>query len=139
MSELTAEFDTIIGQIESAVTNGLYGIMRDGLMEELGKKAREKVYTYNAAPYFMAKRRYEIADKDNFSFEVGGMTLRATNLTALQCGEAGEVDIVELGAGWHQPGPRPFMELGLSDYVWARGSEDLVTVLQDAGFDAHVG
>lgn len=138
MSGLTEELEPIINGIRSAVTDGLYGIMFDGLMEELGKSAIKRVYSYQGVDYYMQKRRYMIADESNMSREVNGLTLSVTNKTSLQCGEAGEVDIVEEGSsGWNQPGPRPFMEEGLQNYVAGRASDDLVAVLQSAGFDAH--
>ena len=137
MSELSQDFETIISQIRGAVTNALYGEMYNGLMDELDKSARKNVYSYNAEPYFMMKRRYMIADGSNMSREVAGTTLIVENKTALQCGEAGEVNIVEEGAGWNQPGPRPFMEEGLQNYASGRASDDLVYALQGAGFDAH--
>lgn len=138
MGELSQDFEVIISQIKGAVTDALYGVMYNGLMDELNKSARKNVYSYGAAPYFMEKRRYMIADKSNMRREVSGTTLVVENVTALQCGEAGEVNIVEEGAGWNQPGPRPFMEEGLQNYVSGRASDDLAYALQNAGFNAQI-
>ena len=130
------DYSQFMTELERAIQNALYTNMRDGLIESIAKSARKNVYSYQAQPYFMAKRRYMIADRENMTSSVNGTTLTLTNRTSLQCGEAGEVDIVEEGnPAWRQPGPRPFMEEGLQNYVNSGMAEQhLRWSLEDQGF-----
>lgn len=140
MSELTDDFQTLIDGIEAAASNALDTVMYDGLLEELNKAAIQRVYSYpNKSEYFAAKRRYTIADRDNMLRRGSGLTMIVENKAITQSGEAGEVNWVEEGLHQDGAGARPFMELGLENYVWGRASEDLVFALQQAGYDAHVG
>ena len=137
-NEIMNDYMNFMSDLENAIQRALYTTVRAGLVEELGKSARANVYSYPAQPFFLEKRRYEIADLDNFTTDVSGTTLILENKTALQCGEAGEVNIVEEGsAGWNQPGPRPFMEEGLQAYVSSGQAErDLMRSLAEQGFSA---
>ena len=141
MGDLLNDFQEAIRGIEGTVRDALNGFMYRGLLEELQKAARQKVYDYPAKPYFKAKRRMMIADEENVaSKDVDGTTLTVKFDTHLQIGEAGEIGIVEEGLrGWGQPYPRPFMETGLEEYAWGRADGDLAFALQQAGYDAHVG
>lgn len=141
MGVVAGEFEILMARLTGATQEALRGIMYTGLLEALQKAARERVYSYAAAPYMLAQRRYMIADESNVaSKDVIGTTLQVKYDTHLQIGESGEIPIVEEGVrGWYQPGARPFMEYGLSEYAGGRASGDLVSELQAAGFDAYVG
>lgn len=136
---LTEEFMTLVNRVESTAETALNGIMKDHLIESLAQSARDHVYNYPAKQFFMAKRRYMIADETNMLDRGSGLTLILENQTHLQKGDAGEVNIVEEGMkSYNQPYPRPFMEEGLTKYAAGAASEDLVGELLAAGFDAHV-
>lgn len=130
------DYSTFMNELESAIQSALYGSVRDGLIESIGRSAEENVYSYDAAPHFMAKRRGEIGGRENMLTDVYGTTLVLKNKTVLQNGEPNEVDIVESGnPAWHQPGPRPFMEEGLQNYVGSGKAEaDLYQELFARGF-----
>lgn len=135
------DYNTFMDELESAIQSALYGTMRDELIESIAKSARKNVYSYKAQPFFMEQRRYEIADPDNFSsLKSYGTTLVLENREHLRNGEAGEVDIVESGdSRWHQPGPRPFMEEGLQNYVDSGQAErDLKWELAHRGFTVRM-
>ena len=135
LNGMSEDYNTFMNDLEYAIQQALYTRVRDGLIESLAKSARANVYSYPAKPYYMAKRRYMIADRENMSTLVNGTTLTLKNITVLQCGEPNEVDIVESGAHeWRQPGPRPFMEEGLQEYASSKALSDLTTSLLEQGF-----
>lgn len=141
MGILTEQLDPIIKQIESAADNALLTTMHDGLIQALYDASFEIVYSYpNRSEFFAAKRRYTIADESNFVITDGGsLVLKLRNKAVTQGGEPGEINWVETGFRQDGAGARPFMDYGLAVYARGRASEDLVSALQAAGFDAHVG
>ena len=141
MAGLMGEFESVMAQVIDAVQVALGGPIREGLMREIAKYAEENVYSYGAAPYFMAKRRHSLDDISKYEKTVGDLSLTIDGSgIALQLGVGGEVDIVETGAGWHQPGARPYMNEALENYV-ASGEADraLAMALAGMGFSASVG
>ena len=141
MAGLKEEFDAAMEQVRSAVQLALGGPIRDGLEAEIAKYAEQNVYSYEAAPYFMEKRRYSLDNKANYDVTVGDLyiTIDGSGIS-LQYGTPVEIDIVEQGAGWHQPYPRPYMNEALENYI-ASGEADkaLAYYLQGSGFEATVG
>lgn len=138
---LQGELDAVMGEVISAVQLALGGPIREGLEAEIAKYAERNVYSYPAAPYFKAKRRGSLENKGEYDVTVGDLSITIDGSgIALQYGVGGEVDIVEQGAGWQQPGPRPYMNEALQNYI-ASGEADraLATVLQGSGFSASVG
>lgn len=141
MAGLKEEFDAAMEQVRSAVQLALGGPIREGLEAEIAKYAEQNVYSYEAAPYFMEKRRYSLDNKANYDVTVGDLyiTIDGSGIS-LAYGTPGEIDIVEQGAGWHQPYPRPYMNEALENYI-ASGEADkaLAYYLQGSGFEATVG
>lgn len=142
ISILLSDYESVKGAVISAVQSALAGPIREGLEAEIAKFAEQNVYSYNAAPFFMAKRRHSLSNvKGNYDVTISDLsiTIDGSNI-ALQYGVGGEVDIVEQGAGWHQPGPRPYMDEALQNYI-ASGQADqaLATALSGMGFEATVG
>lgn len=139
---LIEDFEAIMGQVTSAVQSALAGPIREGLEAEIAKYALQNVYSYDAAPYFKEKRRFSLSQvQANYDVSISDMSLTIDGSgIALQYGVGGEVDIVEQGAGWHQPGPRPYMDEALQNYI-ASGEADraLATALAGMGFEATVG
>ena len=137
---LEEEYDAALREIISAVQTALGGPIRLGLEAEIAKYAEQNVYSYQASPYFMQKRRYSLDNKANYDVTVGDLyiTIDGSGI-ALQRGDPGEIDIVEQGAGWHQPGPRPYMDEALQNYI-ASGEADraLASALAGTGFEATV-
>lgn len=141
MSGLEDEYDAVMREVISAVQLALGGPIREGLEAEISKYAERNVYSYQAAPYFMEKRRYSLDNKASYDVTVGDLyiTIDGSGIS-LQNGVPGEIDIVEQGAGWHQPGPRPYMDEALQNYI-ASGEADraLASALLGTGFEATVG
>lgn len=141
MAGLMAEYQRVMAQVMDAVQVALGGPIREGLMREIAKYAEMNVYSYAAAPYFMAKRRYSLSDIGKYEKTVGDLSLTIDGSgIALAYGVGGEIDIVETGAGWHQPGARPYMNEALENYV-ASGEADraLAQALSGMGFSASAG
>lgn len=139
--ELSAEFDNIMGQVTAAVQSALAGPIREGLEAEVAKYAEQNVYSYPAAPYFMAKRRYSLDNKGQYDVTITDMSITIDGSEiSFQDGTPGEIDIVEKGAGRQQPYPRPYMDEALQNYI-ASGEADraLATALAGMGFEATVG
>lgn len=142
VSILLPDYERVIGEVKSAVQSALAGPIREGLEAEIAKYALQNVYRYDAAPYFKAKRRFSLSQvQANYDVSISDMSLTIDGSgIALQYGVGGEVDIVEKGAGWHQPRPRPYMDEALQNYI-ASGQADqaLATALAGFGFSASVG
>lgn len=138
---LQGEYDAAMAQVISAVQLALGGPIREGLEAEIAKYAEQNVYSYDAAPYFKEQRRYSLDNKANYDVTVGDLSITIDGSgISLAYGTPGEIDIVEKGAGWHQPYPRPYMNEALENYV-ASGEADraLAYYLQGSGFEATVG
>lgn len=140
MAILEAEIYGVISEIEAAIQTALGTTMKDGLLREIKKKAEENVYSYSATAWAMSSRRGMIGDLGNMDTEVGGgggeYFLSITNITQLQHpGGADESDVVEGGwENYRQPGPRPFMQPALDEYVGSgRAEADLNSVLASYG------
>lgn len=127
-------------RINDAINQFLNGPARRSLVELIDRKAWEVVYSYHATPEAAVRRRYEIGDKDALSAFVAGHELTITNHTILQGGDGYETDIVQQGyRSYRQPGPRPFMEEALREYIESGGADrDLAAALSDAGIDSKV-
>lgn len=140
MSVLSEEYERLRNEALAAIQSALAGPIREGLEAEVAKYAEQNVYSYQAAPFFMAKRRYTLDDKGSYNVTVGNLyiTIDGSEIS-MQNGVGGEVNIVEQGAGWHQPGPRPYMNEALENYV-ASGEADraLAEALIGSGFTATV-
>lgn len=137
---LQGEYDEAMAQVVSAVQSALAGPIREGLEAEIAKYAEKNVYSYQAAPYFMAKRRYMLDNKANYDVTIDDLSITIDGSgISLAYGTPGEIDIVEKGAGWHQPYPRPYMNEALENYI-ASGEADraLADALAGSGFSATV-
>lgn len=137
---LQGEYDAVMSEVIAAVQTALGGPIREGLEAEIAKYAEQNVYSYNAAPYFMAKRRYSLDNKASYEVTVGDLYISIDGSgISLQRGDPNEIDIVESGSGYNQPYPRPYMDEALKNYI-ASGEADraLATALQGMGFEATV-
>lgn len=137
---LQSEYDAAMSEVIAAVQTALGGPIREGLIREIAKYAEQNVYSYDAAPYFKEKRRYSLSNISQYEKTVSDLTLTIDGSgISLAYGTPDEIDIVEKGAGWHQPKPRPYMDEALKNYI-ASGEADraLATALQGMGFEATV-
>ena len=130
---LTLEFDLITEKIQQAVLDALQNDMKVALMKQIEKAAQDVVYSYPATARAMAQRRGTIGSEAVLTSEVGGggnsYYLRITNnaVTQRPAGDD-ESDIVEKGySNYKQPGPRPFMQKALEEFV---GSGEAETILK---------
>lgn len=141
-SVILTDYYQVLDSVKAAVQSALAGPIREGLEAEVAKYALQNVYSYDAAPYFKAKRRFSLSQvQANYDVSISDMSLTIDGSgIALQYGVGGEVDIVEQGAGWHQPGPRPYMDEALQNYI-ASGQADqaLASALSGSGFTATAG
>lgn len=141
-SVILTDYYQVLDSVKAAVQSALAGPIREGLEAEVSKYALQNVYSYDAAPYFKAKRRFSLSQvQANYDVSISDMSLTIDGSgIALQYGVGGEVDIVEQGAGWHQPGPRPYMDEALQNYI-ASGQADqaLASALSGSGFTATAG
>lgn len=142
VSILLPDYNRAIGEVTAAVQSALAGPIREGLEAEIAKFAEDNVYSYEAAPFFMAKRRYSLSNvKGNYEVTIKDLSITIDGSDiSLQNGVGGEINIVEKAAGWHQPYPRPYMDEALQNYI-ASGQADqaLATALAGFGFSASVG
>lgn len=138
---LQGEYDAVMAEVMAAVQSALAGPIREGLEAEIARYAEKNVYSYPAAPYFMAKRRYSLNNRARYDVTVGDLYITVDGSgIALQRGDPNEIDIVESGSGYQQPYPRPYMEEALHNYI-ASGEADraLAYALAGSGFEAHAG
>lgn len=128
--------DSFIGwyaELQSAVVDALNGPLKDGLEQEIQKKAKENVYDAYPGGY----RRGQIGAPANLQADVSGFELHIRNVTRQQGGPAyqTETGFVEEGAPeFRQPFPRPFMDEALTEYAYGKGPEDLADALRSRGF-----
>lgn len=121
--------------IDRAVENALPDLA-DGLKRKIGEKAQSEVYSYGATGSAMAKRRYTIGEPTGIAAHYGSYQLTLINERTMQGGDGHEVEMVEEGwANFRQPGPRPFMDEALEEFVGS-GEADatLARVLRSYGF-----
>ena len=127
------EFIIWYSGVQSAVQEALGGPLKDGLLQEVRKKAQANVYDAYSGGY----RRGQIGAEQNMAVNVNGYELHVRNVTVQQGGHAyqTETGFVEEGAPeFRQPFPRPFMDEALTDYAHGEGPEDLVNALRARGF-----
>ena len=123
-------------RIDAAVDGAMQRI-GDGLAEEIGRQATERVYAYPATAWAMSRRRYAIGGKENMNVLPGHYEVQVTNETVMQGGIPNEATMVEEGwANYRQPGPRPFMDEARDAYVDSgKGDRELAEALRAAGFE----
>ena len=133
---LSAEYtNSIKPRLENAIDIAL-AYMGDNLQTKLLESALLRVYSYHPAPWFAAKRRYELLNETNYPISngSGSHSIEIKNTAVTQSGASGEVNWVESGFRQHRAGARPFMEEGLSDYVSTEAETDLMFALSQMGF-----
>ena len=135
-----SEAEEVLTKIDLAVMEAVETTMRSGLLNEIQKKALSEVYSYGATGWAQSKRRYTIGDESVMDIVAGGgggnFYLEITNRAFTQNPSgADEADIVEEGyANYRQPGPRPFMQPALDEYIASGKAEaDLNAVLSSYG------
>lgn len=120
--------------VQSAVQEALGGPLKDGLLQEVKKKAQANVYdAYSSGGY----RRGQLGSSQNMAVNVNGYELHVRNITVQQGGKAyqTETGFVEEGAPeFRQPFPRPFMDEALQEYAYGEGPEDLANALRARGY-----
>jgi hypothetical protein len=133
---IMSDAEEVFTKIDQAVMEAVETTMRRGLLDEIQSKALSEVYSYGATEWAESKRRYTIGDERVMNIVAGGgggnFYLEITNNAFTQSpGGADESDIVEEGyANYRQPGPRPFMQPALDEYIASgRAEADLNTVL----------
>ena len=116
-----------MAQLRADVQNVTHTKLADGLLDALTNSAEYRVYQeYTPSVY---ERRGSFLDKSLYGVKRNGLSIE---IEALQSGNTDYevhtnghiVNIVEQGGPWQWskkngdlPGPRPFMEEGLKDYV----------------------
>ena len=136
MNTLEEYLTVIKPQIKSAVDNALPYMALD-LSDSIEEAAMSEVYSYPATMQAMVARRYTIGAKENTYLTLGNYQIKMENKAVMHSGEANEVRMVEEGWGgkYRQPGPRPFMQLGLDNYIESgKGEDELAYQLRAAGF-----
>ena len=103
--------------IDRAVDNTLFDLAA-GLKDRIKRNAQDKVYSYGATASAMAKRRYTIGAAGNISVHTGEYEVTLINESTMQGGDGHETEMVEEGwSNFRQPGPRPFMDEAMNDYI----------------------
>lgn len=126
--------------LDAAVGTALQGPVADGLKKAIQEKAQENVYSYEASPSAISKRREKnggLIDESTMLTSVDGMTLTLENASEPQHAEGiALTPIVEEGwSSWHQPYARPFMEEARDDYMDNGDADrDIADALKAAGF-----
>ena len=135
MASFTEEYMTSVKpRLDSAVSMAVEA-MGYRLITALEASAEVRVYSYQAAPYFMEKRRGELLNDANYIvMKQGDRSVMVANVTVTQMGVGGEVNWVESGFRQHNAGARPFMEEGLQDYVATMADADLQSAMAAQGF-----
>lgn len=131
------EYLTVIKPgIDEAVNDALPRLAEE-LIKSIDDAASDEVYSYEASPEAMEVRRYSIASEDNMDITPGDYEVEIENEAVMQCGAPNEVRMVEEGWGgkYRQPGPRPFMQMGLDRFIDSgKGEDTLASALRGAGF-----
>lgn len=129
-----SQFNLIKTSIDGAVQSAL-PTLAEGLKRKIAQKATENVYSYGATGSAMAKRRYTIGSDGNLQSEIGTAQVTIVNTSTMQGGMGHEVEMVEEGwSEFRQPGPRPFMDDALDEFVAGEGQETLARVMREHGF-----
>lgn len=124
---LLDDYKQQMAQLRSDAENVTQTKLVDGLLDALTNSAQYRVYDAYSPDVYI--RRGSFLDKSLYGVKRNGLSIE---IEALQSGNAAYevhttghiVDIVEQGGPWQWtkkngelPGPRPFMEEGLKDYV----------------------
>lgn len=141
---LLEEYQKQLAQLRADVNNVTHTKLVDGLLEALANSADYRVYDrFDPKVY---ERRYSFRDKSLYGVKKPNMGIE---VEALQSGNSSYenylpghiVNVVENGGPWQWtkakelPGPRPFMEEGLRDYVDGGFAEaDLAEGLRARGY-----
>ncbi len=134
------QYYTIRARAQSAVASA-QSELAAGLKAAIRRSADERVYSYEASPWAMAHRRYQLGAENNLSAIIGDDSVEITNETTLQ-DYPGEAETPWVESGYHQgdAGPRPFMEEALRDFVDSSEAEAIVaSSLLAAGFEVEAG
>jgi hypothetical protein len=114
-------------QLTADVNNVVHTKMADTLLESITNSARHRVYEEYSPDVY--ERRGSFLDKSQYGVQRGPLSV---SVEALQAGNSAYenyypghiVNIVENGGPWQWqkkngdlPGPRPFMQEGLNDYI----------------------
>lgn len=137
---IISDAEEILRKLDEAIMVALNTTMRKGLLEEIQTKALWNVYSYGASAWAESQRRYTIGDERVMDVKTGGgngsfyLTITNNAVTQNPSG-ADESDIVEQGfSSYRQPGPRPFMQPALDEYIGSgRAEADLNSVLASYG------
>ncbi len=135
------DYAKIRGTLNSAIQNGLRDNVADGLKKAIQSEAKDKVYSYQATPSAMNRRRKDnggLIDDVTMLTSVDGLTLTLENTAEPQ--HASGIPLTPIVEGgwsrWHQPGPREFMDQACGKYVDNGGADsDLADALRGAGFE----
>lgn len=129
---LTSIKPRIDGAVDAAMPK-----LANGVVDVIGQKAQANVYIYPATGWAMSKRRGTIGKMENMEINAGGYQAEIVNHATMQGGMGHEVEMVEEGwSNFRQPGPRPFMDEALDEYVSSgRGDRELAEQLRAAGFE----
>ena len=135
MNCLDEYMSTIKPRIEAAVASAM-PMLGEKLAAEIDRQAQERVYSYAATGWAMAKRRGTIGALANLRIAAGQSSVEIENQSVMQGGLANETAMVEEGwSNFRQPGPRPFMDEAMNEYVDSgKGDRDLAEHLRAAGF-----
>ena len=135
MSFVSQFITEIRPQIDRAVATALPDLAQ-GLKKKIKEKAQSEVYSYDATPSAMAKRRGTIGEPSGIAAHYGEYSVELVNERTMQGGMGHEVEMVEEGwENFRQPGPRPFMDEALNEYVDSgEAGQALVNALRAYGF-----
>lgn len=133
------QYYTIRSRIQSAVASA-QSELAAGLKAAIRRSADERVYSYEASPWAMERRRYQLGADNNLSAVISDDSVEIANETTLQTnGSEPETPWIESGYRQGDAGPRPFMEEALRDFVDSSEAEAIVvSALLAAGFEIEV-
>lgn len=140
MLNLLADYMEIRPRIDDTVENFLNTTAARSLLQLIQDKSFSVVYSYPASQRALMTRRYTIGDEDAMSVNVAGGELTIRDTMKLQHDDGSyEADIVQEGySNYKQPGPRPFMEEALREYIESgRADAELADALEAAGFEVE--
>ena len=139
--------------IRPQISDGVFNFLNTAdrkLRQNIEKEAEITVYSYEATPEAEAQRRYQIGADEALYTSVDGdgdiFRITILNMTRphdpANWGNRYVADPVETGdESFNQgkPGPRPFMQNALYEYLdFGEADNDLQDALIGAGFDATV-
>lgn len=134
ISLLTSE---ITDRLDIALMDAVEHDLRDALIRKIEQSAEDIVYTYPASERATRTRRGTIGKKMNLEATAGGgeghfwLAIKNTAFTQNPAPDD-ESDIVEEGyATYKQPGPRPFMQNALDDFLDSGEAERILRQVLD--------